>query len=346
MPDTLCPRWKSAVVLLAMGAALAGCSTARRTPAPIEDRAPVARTQPATVAGTTAAPADAATRLPPGAENAGKPGYYTVRPGDTIIRIALDSGQNWRDLARWNNLDNPNLIEVGQVLRIVAPVAPVAAAAPPASATSSTSPATAASTDGVVSRPVTPSAPVTGSPVPPAGATAAPSVPRSGTGTLAGPAVAGASAPASAPSGAAVTPAPAAASANLPPVPAADEQVAWGWPAPGNTNVVANFDEVKNKGIAIAGRAGDPVLASADGRVVYAGAGLRGYGNLIILKHNNTYLTAYAHNQTLLVKEDQSVRKGQKIAEMGSTDSDRVALHFEIRRQGKPVDPTRFLPMR
>ena len=88
------------------------------------------------------------------------------------------------------------------------------------------------------------------------------------------------------------------------------------------------------------------VLAAADGRVVYAGAGLRGYGNLIILKHNNTFLTAYAHNQTLLVKEDQAVRKGQKIAEMGNTDADRVKLHFEIRRQGKPVDPTRYLPSR
>jgi lipoprotein NlpD len=88
------------------------------------------------------------------------------------------------------------------------------------------------------------------------------------------------------------------------------------------------------------------VLASADGRVVYAGAGLRGYGNLIILKHNNTYLTAYAHNQLLLVKEDQTVRKGQKIAEMGSTDTDRVKLHFEIRREGKPVDPTRYLPVK
>ena len=92
--------------------------------------------------------------------------------------------------------------------------------------------------------------------------------------------------------------------------------------------------------------AGDPVLAAADGRVVYAGAGLRGYGNLIILKHNNTYLTAYAHNQSLLVKEDQAVKKGQKIAEMGSTDADRVKLHFEVRRQGKPVDPIRYLPQR
>ena len=88
------------------------------------------------------------------------------------------------------------------------------------------------------------------------------------------------------------------------------------------------------------------MLAAAEGRVVYAGSGLRGYGNLVILKHNATYLTAYAHNQTLLVKEDQSVRRGQKIAEMGSTDSDRVLLHFEIRRQGKPVDPARLLPPR
>lgn len=116
------------------------------------------------------------------------------------------------------------------------------------------------------------------------------------------------------------------------------------WPASGS--LIAGFDEARNKGYDISGKAGDPVLAAADGRVVYAGAGLRGYGNLVILKHNNTFLTAYAHNQTLLVKEDQSVRKGQKIAEMGSTDADRVKLHFEIRRQGKPVDPSRYLPAR
>ena len=109
---------------------------------------------------------------------------------------------------------------------------------------------------------------------------------------------------------------------------------------------MATFDEQRNKGLDIAGKPGEPVLASADGRVVYAGAGLRGYGNLIILKHNNTFLSAYAHNQTLLVKEDQTVRKGQKIAEMGSSDADRVKLHFEIRRQGKPVDPARYLPAR
>jgi lipoprotein NlpD len=130
-----------------------------------------------------------------------------------------------------------------------------------------------------------------------------------------------------------------------PPAPAAnDSGLSFAWPA--NGTVIGTFDEVKNKGLDIAGQAGDPVLAAADGQVVYAGAGLRGYGNLIILKHNNTFLTAYAHNQSLLVKEDQQVRRGQKIAEMGKTDADRVKLHFEIRRQGKPVDPAKFLPAR
>ncbi len=110
--------------------------------------------------------------------------------------------------------------------------------------------------------------------------------------------------------------------------------------------MLAPFEENKTKGLAIAGKAGDPVLAAADGRVVYAGSGLRGYGNLVIVKHNATFLSAYAHNQTLLVKEDQIVRRGQKIAEMGSTDAERVQLHFEIRRQGKPIDPARLLPPR
>ncbi|MBC8055641.1 MAG: peptidoglycan DD-metalloendopeptidase family protein, partial [Rhizobiales bacterium] len=123
-----------------------------------------------------------------------------------------------------------------------------------------------------------------------------------------------------------------------------DDDVNWAWPAAGT--VVAPFDEGKVKGLVIGGKAGDPVLAAAEGRVVYAGSGLRGYGNLIILKHNNTYLTAYAHNQALLVKEDQNVRRGQKIAEMGSTDADGVRLHFEIRKQGKPIDPARLLPPR
>ena len=109
------------------------------------------------------------------------------------------------------------------------------------------------------------------------------------------------------------------------------------WPSSGP--VLAGFDDPKNKGVDLGGKAGDPVMAAADGRVVYAGSGLRGYGNLVIIKHNNTYLTAYAHNDKLLVKEDQFIKQGQKIAEMGSTEADQVKLHFEIRKMGKPVDP-------
>ena len=114
---------------------------------------------------------------------------------------------------------------------------------------------------------------------------------------------------------------------------------------PGRT-LLAGFDEARNKGFDISGKAGDPVLAAADGRVVYAGAGLRGYGNLIILKHNSTLLTVYAHNSKLLVKEGQSVSKGQTIAHMGKTDADRVKLHFEVRRNGKTVNPLSYLPPR
>jgi lipoprotein NlpD len=289
--------------LLLAGAMLAGCASPRRVLAPVEDRSSV---RPGAIAPAPATPAAAL----PGAENAGRPGYFTVRPGDTLIRIALETGQNWRDVARWNNIDNPNVIEVGQVLRV----------APPGSLVTE--------------------APSASRPLPPA-PTASAALPPASAASRASPAASSAIAVAPAP-----LPAPAPAPAPPPPpASAGEDDIAWTWPT-GSAMVLAGFDEQKNKGIDIGGRAGDPVLASADGKVVYAGAGLRGYGNLIILKHNNTFLTAYAHNQTLLVKEDQSVRKGQKIAEMGSTDTDRVKLHFEIRRQGKPVDPSRYLPVR
>ncbi|TWO72655.1 peptidoglycan DD-metalloendopeptidase family protein [Caenimonas sedimenti] len=288
-------RFDLALALVA-SALLGACASPSRTPAPVEDRTGM-RVAPAPAVATPEPP-----KLP-GAENAGKPGYYTVKPGDTIIRIGLENGQNWRDIARWNNLDNPNLIETGQVLRVQPPVA-----------------AAVATADGVVTRPVAPASAST-APLPPASAAA--SSPR-GTVTAAAPTL----------------------PVNTPPVAPGDDEVNFAWPTGSGAAVLAGFDEQKNKGVDIGGKVGDPVLAAADGRVVYAGAGLRGYGNLIILKHNNTYLTAYAHNQSLLVKEDQAVRKGQKIAEMGSSDTDRVKLHFEIRRQGKPVDPTRYLPPR
>jgi lipoprotein NlpD len=241
----------------------------------------------------------------PGAENAGKPGYYTVRQGDTLIRIGMDSGQSWRDLAKWNNMDNPNVIEVGQVLRVAPPVQ-----------------------EAVVVRPVSSGAVVAQNPASSPQAAASAAKPAAS-------AASGAQAPAS--KSAASAPAAATTTSDT-----AEEALVFKWPAKGNP--VAGFDESKNKGLDIAGNAGDPVLAAADGRVVYAGSGLRGYGNLIILKHNNTYLTAYAHNQSLLVKEDQTVKQGQKIAEMGNSDADQVKLHFEIRRQGKPVDPAKYLP--
>jgi len=278
----------SLVFVVVVSGVLAGCGSRTLNRAPVEDRS-ARMGQPASVAMDPATPA---VQQLPGFENAGKPGYYTVKPGDTLIRIGLEHGQVAKDIARWSNLENPNRIEVGQVLRVAPPVAAINAA------------------NGVVAKPVT-----SGTATPATGATAS-----------------AASAPSSAP---ASSPAPAAA---------ADDNIDWIWPT--NGAVLAGFDEVKNKGLDIGGVAGDPVVAAADGRVVYVGAGLRGYGNLIILKHNNTFLTAYAHNKTLLIKEDQSVRKGQKIAEMGNSDADRVKLHFEVRRQGKPVDPAKYLPAR
>ena len=256
--------WGLAALVAAI--ALSGCSNKGRL-APVDDHSIGG------VRGTS--------RVLPGAENAGKPGYYTVKPGDTLIRIGMDNGQSGRDIARWNKLDNPNVIETGQVLRVIPPQQEILVAKPAVAA-----------------------------PMP-------------------------AASPASAAKPNTVVPAMPAADATT------DDVVSFQWPARGN--LIAGFDEAKNKGLDIGGKAGDPVLAAADGRVVYAGAGLRGYGNLIIIKHNNTYLTAYAHNQTLSVKEDQVIKRGQKIAEMGNSDADQVKLHFEIRRQGKPVDPARYL---
>ena len=269
---------------------LAGCAGTSVNHAPVEERATRAgNPAPATV--STVAPdaaAPAPVRQPPGFENAGKPGYYTVKPGDTLLRIAIDNGQAMQDVARWNKVENPNRIEVGQVLRVVPPegLAPVKPVDKPAVvAVASAIPASAAPAGTPASTPVSAAKPA-----------------------------------------------------------AVEGEINWLWPVSGN--VLTGFDEVKNKGLDIGGSAGDPVLAAADGRVVYVGAGLRGYGNLIILKHDNVFLTAYAHNQTLLVKEDQLVARGQKIAEMGNSDADRVKLHFEVRRQGKPVDPAKYLPAR
>ena len=291
----------------------AGCTSPTHR-APVEQRtatAPVQAAAPAAPAASTtgaAGPTTTATvveampakPLLPGAENAGKPGYHTAKPGDTLVRLGLEYGQNWRDIARWSGLENPNAVEVGRVLRIIPPTA---------------------DPNGVVVRPVSPAGRVDGRPLD--------GKPLATNGPVA-------AAPAA--SGATATTPASAASADP------EGNINWAWPAAGP--VVTPFDDIKSKGLGIVGKAGDPVLAAADGRVVYAGSGLRGYGNLVIVKHNATFLSAYAHNQTLLVKDDQVVSRGQRIAEMGSSDAERVQLHFEIRRLGKPVDPARLLPPR
>ena len=295
-------RLGSILAMVAVGLVLGGCGSRSLNHAPVEDRGTGGAKSASAVMDPNTPPA----KQPQGFENAGKPGYYTIKPGETLIRIGLDHGQSYKDIARWSGVENANHIEVGQVLRVIPPVAAAAVVAP-----------------GAVSKPVTSSVvtPVTSTPVPAASASVKP---------------------------ASVAPLPASSTpvavASAAVASTSEDEIAWIWPT--NGAVLAGFDEVKNKGLDIGGVAGEPVLAAADGRVVYVGAGLRGYGNLIILKHNNTYLTAYAHNQTLLIKEDQSVRKGQKIAEMGSSDADRVKLHFEVRRQGKPVDPSKYLPAR
>jgi len=287
---------------------LAGCASPGRR-APVEDQG-----RPA---GGSSASSASAPKVLPGAENAGKPGYYTVKPGDTLIRIALESGQNWRDIATWNSLENPNLIEVGQVVRVVPPAseaAPGVVVKPLGTPRVEPRPTTANTTTAAAD-PRTPPGP-------------RPATPASGTSAAS----------------ASATPAPVAPPPTQPSEAREGEEPNWGWPAAGP--VLASFEEGRNKGLTIGGKVGDPVVAAADGRVVYAGSGLRGYGNLVIVKHSADYLTAYAHNQALLVKEDQAVKRGQKIAEMGSTDAERVQLHFEIRKKGKPLDPARQLPAR
>ena len=255
------------IALVALG--LTACSTPPRTkPATITDRS------------TPVASAPAQEPVPPG--------FYRVKRGDTLIRIALDNGQSYRDIAAWNNITDPNLIEVDQVLRVKPPP----------------------STARVVTKPI--------EPIKPADSKASTDK-KVATKKVEEKEVAAAE----------------------PKADAVDPPIKLSWPAKGK--LVEEFNEAKNKGIDIAGKMGEPIQAAADGKVVYAGNSLRGYGNLVIIKHDNTYLTAYAHNRTLVVKEGESVRKGQRIAEMGDSDANMVKLHFEVRMNGKPVNPMQYL---
>lgn len=314
---------KSTLLALSLSAALlSACSTTNQ--APVVDRNPgPAVVKPATPSETAQIARD-------------ERGLYTVKKGDTLIRIALEYGQNYRDLVTWNNLSNPNDIKVDQVLRVQ----------PPESA------GAGVQTSAVVMPPSDTKAP----PTPPVLKKSTPKGEKRpySDGTLAelqrpdGAAAKAENGKSEQRESAVAAPSPAPAVAAIAPAPAPavpeEEKLSWMWPSEGK--VVATFDEGKNKGVDIAGKAGQQVVAAGAGKVMYAGSGIRGYGNLVIVKHSNSLLSAYAHNRSIVVKEGQSVNKGQMIAEMGDSDTDAVKLHFEIRQQGKPVDPSKFLPNR
>jgi lipoprotein NlpD len=370
-PSSYClltSTYRFPLALVAIALLATGCAT--RRPAPVEDRV-ASRTRPAVATPPVAAAVDAR-----------PPATYTVKRGDTLHQIALDSGLDYRELAAWNNIENVNRIFPGQVLQLAAPgasapvptqaasdgvtTAPVTSSPPVAASTmSAPSGAVASAAAGAVNVKTSPKAvkepyseravheldlAASAAPAPAdALALAAPGAVRNDAKPeLRAPAQSlpsspsFASPPGSSPAPAA-SPAPSASTGPAATNAADADQLDWTWPAKGK--VVTGFSETANlKGIDIAGTAGEAVRASAPGRVVYAGSGLRGYGKLIIIKHNGTYLSAYAHNREILVKEGQQVTRGQKIAEMGNSDADQVKLHFEIRRHGKPIDPAKFLP--
>lgn len=331
--------------------ALAGCAASR--PAPVIDR------------GVTRA-----------AVASEQPGTYVVRRGDTLYSIALEHGVDWHDLAAWNGISDPTRMAVGQRLRVqsadvvtppaqsdavqVTPIGggplietrPIAGAAGPAApiAPAAATAAAAIAASGMVkAEPQALKLPYSeqnlalvrqrdAAPVPAAPVPAAP---------VAGPS-SGAPAAAPAPTAPAASSPPAAqpVARNGASTPGTDVSadaggVRWSWPARGDLG--AKFADGGNKGVEIAGSAGASVLAAADGKVTYVGDAVRGYGNLVIVKHNDMYLSVYAHNSKILVKEGQMVTRGQKIAEMGGA-ADKPQLHFEIRRYGKPIDPLQFLP--
>lgn len=234
-------------------------------------------------------------------------GTYAVVKGDTLYSIAFRSGSDFRDLARWNGIQSPYTIWPGQRLRLSAPAG---------------RPSSRVSTAGVV----------------------APSAFRSV--AKAAPKMASARAASATP---VAVPGVASTEVRSPRVAAGPSRsisgVTWRWPADGS--VIKGFKSADAiPGIEIAGKSGDPVRAAADGVVVYSGNGLVGYGELVIIKHNDSFLSAYGHNRKRMVKEGQRVKAGQEIAEMGSTGASRNELEFQIRKNGNPVDPLDYLPSR
>lgn len=330
-------------------ATLAAC--AARRPAPISEARPPATTAPPKAGAPTSKPALPPADIPKPVEGLK---VHTIQKGDTLIGVALANGLDYRELAAWNNIENPNVIKLGETLRLTAPGSSAAGptdtvVAPSGGQPQPGAPVTApliitqvpsgagtalANTDKLKTEPKAGKVPYTDAAYAKALAESTGAVAASSA-SLTPPGVPG---PPSAPVQA-VPP------AIIAPLPSAGDDVDWAWPLQPvpRGKIIAPFTDA-NKGVDIAGNKGTPILASASGKVVYSGAGLRGYGRLVIIKHNATWLSAYAHNEKILVAEGAEVKKGQKIAEMGSSDADQVKLHFEIRKQGKPVDPMKFLP--
>jgi lipoprotein NlpD len=318
--------WTLACALVAALAA-AGCAV-RSTPAPVVDRAPARAAPP---------PKPQAPPAPAAATAAAAEGHYLVKRGDTLYSIALEHGLDYRELAQWNKLDDPGRIRIGQLLRIQAPedrgavrVGPARGAGP------------------VESRPLDAAASARQA----QGDGSAKSAPKAlrlpyskeNLALLAKDEAKPQAQPVAAappPATARVEPRPEARPAPAPAAQDADA-IEFVWPVRGR--LLASFSEPNNKGVDIAGRVGDPVVAAAPGRVMYTGTGIRGYGKLIVIKHDNGFNSVYAHNKEIHVKEGQTVARGQRIAELGDTDADAPKLHFEIRKSGKPVDPLRYLP--
>lgn len=297
---------------------LSACATPPQQ-APVIERAPgVDRPPPPKTAKKTTAEKD------------WRPDSYTVKKGDTLYALGLEFGFDYKEIARWNDIQLPYVIKVGQKLKLKE------------SATTAAQPTAARpAEESVVATPIklddSPKAKPIGETTPAETTTAPAGTPP----TISEPKAT--KTPYSEQVAAEEKKAEPAKPTEKPADKAVVEEdaVDWAWPAPGK--VLNSFTEA-SKGIDIAGEMGQPVLAAAPGKVVYSGSSLRGYGKLVIIKHNKTYLSAYAHNSQILVKEGQEISKGQKIAEIGNTDADRVKLHFEIRKQGKPVDPSKFLP--
>lgn len=334
MQDYKLMRWVPWV-----GAILIASACTTTVPAPVESRAP---------SGAVAVVTPAAPAVP-------RPGYHVVKPGETLYSISHQYERDYRTIAEWNEIADPTVIKVGQEIRVV-PLTELAGVRPVESGTALESlpvavaprlesvPAGAGGEPAAAALPVVPTQPGSPRKTEPKGGRVAYSAEAWKDLTQPQPAasapVATVSAPVSKPS------VPAAAASQ----PAAEQvvnvvgELSWSWP--GGGRIIGTFNDSTNKGVDLSGNVGDAVLAAANGRVVYVGSGLRGYGNLVIVKHNDTYLSAYAHNSEILVKEGQAVQRGQKIAALGSSDADRPKLHFEIRRQGKPVDPLKYLPTR